>query len=275
VKPLLAHSITAVPDGAVGHPLVCGSHGGLYAALCALQAGVSAVVFNDAGFGKDRAGVAGLAWLDSHGVAAAAVSHRTARIGDAADSYERGVISAANSHAEALGARVGQRVRALWPLLKNAHAPQRTDAPSRITESRFAVHGFGSMAVLVLDSNSLVVDADRDAAVVTGSHGGLVGGDSASAIRHDVFAAIYNDAHVGIDAAGIGRLVPLDARGIAAATVSAASARIGDGRSTLDDGVVSHVNARAATCGGRVGQTTRELLHALAAHHPARTAPWQ
>ena len=35
----------------------------------------------------------------------------------------------------------------------------------------------------------------------------------------------------------------LDIRGIAAATVSAASARIGDARSTYDDGIVSRVLA--------------------------------
>jgi len=47
----------------------------------------------------------------------------------------------------------------------------------------------------------------------------------------------------------VSRLPALDARGIAAATVSAASARIGDARSTYEDGVLSRVNASAAALG--------------------------
>ena len=50
---------------------------------------------------------------------------------------------------------------------------------------------------------------------------------------------------IGIDEAGVSRLPALDARGIAAATVSAAGARIGDARSTYEDGVLSRVNTRA------------------------------
>jgi hypothetical protein len=52
-------------------------------------------------------------------------------------------------------------------------------------------------------------------------------------------------------------------RGIAAATVSAASARIGDARSTYEDGIVSRVNARAAALGLRDGISAREFVAGL------------
>ena len=65
--------------------------------------------------------------------------------------------------------------------------------------------------------------------------------------------ALYNDAGIGKDEAGVSRLPALDARGIAAATVSAASARIGDARSTYEDGIISRVNASAAALGLREG----------------------
>ena len=48
------------------------------------RAGVRAAVFNDAGIGLDDAGIAGLSRLQSIGMAAVAVSHASARIGDGA-----------------------------------------------------------------------------------------------------------------------------------------------------------------------------------------------
>jgi len=58
-------------------------------------------------------------------------------------------------------------------------------------------------------------------------------------------------------------LPALDARGIAAATVSAASARIGDARSTYEDGIVSRINMRAAALGLREGISSSEFVTAL------------
>ena len=75
--------------------------------------------------------------------------------------------------------------------------------------------------------------------------------------------ALYNDAGIGKDQAGISRLPALDARGIAAATVSAASARIGDARSTYEDGIVSRVNASAAALGLRDSMTARAFVAEL------------
>jgi hypothetical protein len=80
-----------------------------------------------------------------------------------------------------------------------------------------------------------------------------------------VFAAVYNDAGFGIDDAGVSRLPALEARGIAGACVSAFSARIGDGQSTLRDGFVSALNVRAAACGGEIGIPATELVARLVA----------
>ena len=78
-----------------------------------------------------------------------------------------------------------------------------------------------------------------------------------------MLAALYNDAGIGKDAAGTSRLPALDARGIAAATVSSVSARIGDARSTYEDGIISRVNARAASLGLREGISAREFVAVL------------
>ena len=52
----------------------------------------------------------------------------------------------------------------------------------------------------------------------------------------------------------------LDERGIAAATVDAASARIGDGRSTYEDGTVSRVNETAQALGIVPGMAARDAV---------------
>ena len=61
------------------------------------------------------------------------------------------------------------------------------------------------------------------------------------------------------------RLPALDERGIAAATVSAASARIGDALSTYADGVLSHVNATARALGGQPGMSAHIFVTLLSA----------
>ena len=87
--------------------IVSGSHGGMSAARYAVDVRPALVFFNDAGGGKDDAGTAGVAWLESQGIAAATVGHDTARIGDARSTLDSGVISRVNQQAAALGVAVG------------------------------------------------------------------------------------------------------------------------------------------------------------------------
>src|SRR3954471_17387577 len=89
---LIADSITRVGDEAKGAVVVNGSHGGVYAAYVAAKLGVAAAIFNDAGIGREEAGIAGLDYLAQLGIPGAAVSHMTARIGDGADMMARGVV---------------------------------------------------------------------------------------------------------------------------------------------------------------------------------------
>jgi hypothetical protein len=108
---LLVDSITEAVGQAPGAVVVSGSHGGLSAARFALQSQAWLAVFNDAGIGKDAAGIAALHWLQLHRVAAVAVAHDSARIGEAASTWQDGVISATNDAAAALGARTGAPLR--------------------------------------------------------------------------------------------------------------------------------------------------------------------
>jgi len=71
---------------------------------------------------------------------------------------------------------------------------------------------------------------------------------------------LFTDAGIGVDEAGVTRLPALEARGIAAGTVAAASARIGDARSTYEDGILSRVNRRASALGIVPGMAAREFV---------------
>lgn len=112
VRLRVVDSITALDRDDAGCVAVSGSHAGLSSARFALAARPRLSVFNDAGLGKDQAGIAGLALLQSYGLAACAVAHDSARIGDARSTLADGIISHANEAAAALGVRPGQSCRA-------------------------------------------------------------------------------------------------------------------------------------------------------------------
>jgi hypothetical protein len=262
VAVLTADTATKLPPNAAGHVVVCGSHGGRYPGALAAKAGLRAILLSDAGIGRDEAGVGGLALLDGLGIAAAALGHDTCRIGDPRDMLARGRVSRANGPAAALGVVAGMPCREAADRLKAAPHVLAAAVPAA-SEGRSAIEGRARRLVLV-DSAAMVEPGDAGHVIVTGSHGGLVGGDPALALRVAGAAAAFNDAGVGFGDAGITRLPALDARGIPAVTVAALSARIGEARSTLEDGIVSRVNAAAARRGARVGIAARDLLRAWA-----------
>ena len=117
---LVADSITRVGPNAAGAIVVNGSHGGIYAAYVAAKLRVAAAVFNDAGVGRDQAGIAGIDYLAGLGIPAAAVGHGTARIGYGSDMMARGVITHANAPAATLGCRPGMACRDAAAALQQA-----------------------------------------------------------------------------------------------------------------------------------------------------------
>lgn len=256
---VLAPTATKIPAAARGRVLVCGSHAGAYAGYLAARAGVRAVVLNDAGIGLDEAGIGALLHCQRLGVAAAAVAHTSARIGDAADMLACGVISHCNEIAAGAGVQAGMTCAEAGVLLGRAPVGRGGSAAYDEARSVAGVNGHG-LRIVCVDSVSLVVPEDAGQIVLSGSHGGVVSGQRALAIGVTAAAAFYNDAGIGKDEAGVGRLPVLDEKGIAGATVAAASARIGDGRSTYESGVLSRVNAGAAGLGMAPGMTARQAV---------------
>jgi hypothetical protein len=108
---VLLDSVTQTAAEHAGCIVVTGSHAGRSVIKYAAAVPARLYVFNDAGIGKDGAGIAALAELEALGVAAAAVAHDSARIGEALDTWRHGVISAVNAPARRLGLAPGARLR--------------------------------------------------------------------------------------------------------------------------------------------------------------------
>ena len=113
----IVDSITELRPIDAGCLAVSGSHGGMSSARYALAARPLLSVFNDAGVGLDNAGIKALPWLQEHELAACAVAHTSARIGEADSTLATGVVSHANPLAQALGVRPGLPCSALPALL--------------------------------------------------------------------------------------------------------------------------------------------------------------
>ncbi len=108
---ILMDSITKVTPDDKGAIVVCASHGGTSSGEFALEVPLKLVIFNDAGGGKDDAGIAALEMLQARGVASATVAHTSGRIGDSMDMWENGTLSHVNAVARQLGLSNGARVR--------------------------------------------------------------------------------------------------------------------------------------------------------------------
>ena len=248
-----ADSVTALGqvEGAV---LIAGSHGGLVAASYAAMARVRAVILNDAGIGLDESGIAGLALLEGIGMAAAAVSHTSARIGDGKDMLARGIISRFNGTARKLGLAPGMACGDAAVRMLSAPMPANELPP--YPEGRYAL----APGVFGLDSIGMLDAEDEGRILVIGSHAALHGGKPESALAVAAALAVFHDA-----GGAISRLPALDERGIPAAAVDYMTARIGDSRSMWETGVISNANKSAALRNISKGMAVQAATRAVAA----------
>jgi hypothetical protein len=115
--------------------------------------------------------------------------------------------------------------------------------------------------LLVIDSITHLGPRNAGCIAVSGSHGGVSSARYAMATRP--LLSVFNDAGGGKDGAGFAGLALMQAQGLAACTVEHTSARIGDAQSTLNDGIISRVNAPAAALGVFAGQRCRQAVAAI------------
>jgi hypothetical protein len=263
VKILTVASCSFVRDEHRSHVIVSGSYGGRYNAFNAAKWGVRGVIMNDAGVGKNDAGIVGLEFLDQISLAAATADAQTCHIGDGDHILAHGIISHVNRSAAKSGCEPGQSARVCAELMRSAAVPMV--APPAITEgARFILRDVpGEPRLICADSVGMLIPEDAGQIVVTASHGALSGGRPDNAVPLGIRAVFFSDVGGGMDGAGIARLADLERKGIAAGTTSADSAPIGDSRALYYEGVLSHVNGPATQLGGRIGMPLKELIEML------------
>ena len=255
VPVVVVDGVVKLPPEANGAVVVGGSNATAYAAYYSARAGVRAAIHHDCGIGRDEAGVSGLPWADQHGMAMVAVATNSARAGDAEDMFHRGIISRVNKLGATCGVESGQTVAQAVELLKSAPWPHaEVGAP---VEERVFVDG-----ILCIGSISFAIPEDAGLVVASGSHGGRSAAPFTRAFRPRL--VFFNDAGFGADRAGVACLPLLDSDGVAAAAVGADSARIGDGESTLTQGIISAVNETAYRLGARIGATALKVARKVA-----------
>ncbi len=120
VKIIAMDTISHVGEKERGQIVISASHGGISSAEYGIKVPLKAVFYNDAGIGKENAGIAALSILEENKVACGTVSHNTARIGDVMDMWENGIISSINKTAEMNGIKPGISLKvAVECLLEN------------------------------------------------------------------------------------------------------------------------------------------------------------
>ena len=256
-----------------GKVVISGSYGGEYNAYHAGKWGIRGVVLNDAGVGKNRAGIRGLEYLDQVELPGATADADTCHIGDGDHMLQHGRVSHINRSAARCGCDIGDSVRRCAELMGESPVVTASMPPISGAKRYMIRENPGEPAVVCLDAAPMLSDDDAGRIVVTGSHAALFRGRPDDVIRPQVRAIFFSDDGVGMDGAGIARLPLLDARGIVAGTASAASAEIGDSRSIYEEGILSHVNAAARAVGGRVGLRIRDFVVMLAVNWRHLIAP--
>ncbi len=106
-KIVVADSAADMGESTRGDVFVDGSHCGVNVGEMTIHNEVGAMIGNDAGMGKNDAGIAALKMCDEHGIPAAAVAAMSAKIGSGMSTYEQGQIFVVNEEAKKLGVTPG------------------------------------------------------------------------------------------------------------------------------------------------------------------------
>ena len=258
----VGNSLTSYDEGEfVGDVLLGASFAGAPTGAIPLRRGAKGWIAHEAGPGKDEAGIAGLPLSDRFGVPAAAIATMEARL-SGGRSLLTGRVSRANAAARAVGVRAGMRgEEAARAMLDSPVIGVPRDLSGLVNEETIVVKDDSRGRIYACWSFSRVANVTSKDVFCVASHGAKLMALYALRIRPK--GLICNDAGKGLDDTGIEGLPMLDPHGIAAATVSTDSARIGDPLSTYQDGVLSALNDTAKSLGLRVGMPAQEAAQRM------------
>jgi uncharacterized protein YunC (DUF1805 family) len=255
--------------------LVCASHCGDNGAFARKlkNCHVNAVFLNNAGIGKNLAGISGLSHYEAENILACAVDHYSAEIGVANDTWDSGIISHTNKLAEDAGIQIGDSVKKavakIINIIDKASLIQKNKSfESLINEEKEnsckvdlkkqIQTQIDGVSITVTDSITFLNESNAGDIVVCGSHGGVSAGHYAQ--KHRIKAVFFNDAGIGKNSAGVKSLESLSDAGILACTVDCMSAEIFNGQDILDNGIITVCNQLAKSRNIKEKMTVKEAI---------------
>ncbi len=262
------------PDN-VSPVLVCASHcgdNGTFARKLK-NCHVKAVFLNNAGIGKNQAGISGLVHYEAENIMACAVDCNSAEIGVARDTWESGIISHTNNLAGKAGIQTGDSVQeAVAKIINLIDLPssiqinkhfestvnEKKESTGKVDLKKQIQIQIEGVSITVTDSITFLNENNAGDIVVCGSHGGVSAGHYAQ--KHSLKAVFFNDAGIGKNNAGIKGLDGLNDAGIIACTVDCMSAEIFNGQDTLENGIITVCNQLAKARNIREMMTVKEAL---------------
>jgi hypothetical protein len=238
--------------------IVNGSYVGVFCARVVAAFRPLATIGLDCGIGKDGAGIAGLWYYEALGIPAAAVDVMTAEMGNGLDVYDNGRISRINQLAEDAGVQIGMPTAEAAALIGRPITPAEGVRTNRLVVKSNAA----GRSIVCTDGLAYAMSEDGPNIVLcSAAHTGASIVGYLTKLRPWGF--ILSDGGIGKNRSGLVGLDAMDRVGIPGASVDANTARLGDGRSTYFDGIVSAANMLANAKGVEVGQTAKlaaELL---------------
>jgi len=270
---ILLDSLGYIQPDNISPILVCASHcgdNGTFARKLK-NCHVKAVFLNNAGIGKNQAGISGLSFYAAEGILACAVDHYSAEIGVAADTWESGIISHTNTLAVNAGIQIGDSVKnavarinylsdnlSSIPENKPFEEPVAKKKDSSTTLKKQTQTQIDGVNITIADSITFLNESNAGDIVVCGSHGGVSAGHYAQKLQ--LKAVFFNDAGIGKNNAGIKSLDSLRDAGILACTVDCMSAEIFNGHDMLENGIISVCNQLAKSRNIKEKMTVKEAI---------------
>jgi len=234
--------------------VVVGSYCGLRVLAPIFTDGVKAVIATDGGIGKDEAGISGLKYGETIGVPVAAIAAMSAETSNGRSTL-LGEISRANAQARALGVEPGMPAYEAAALLATAPAGRLISTESGGEAGPVVVEETLNGRIWASPGTTAIREQIPNDIVCSGANSSRVMSDGV--LRMAAKGAIANDAGIAKNNTAVEGVMLLAEHGIPAASVSTMSARLGEGLSTWNDGVLSVVNEVAAGLGVRVGMTAK------------------
>jgi uncharacterized protein YunC (DUF1805 family) len=246
------------------HPndvIVVGSYCGTRILAPMFTRGVKAVIATDAGIGKDNAGISGLLHGETIGVPVATIAAMSAETSNGRETLLIGRISRANKQAQALGVEIGMVAYEAAARLAKAPAGKSIPTPLGNEETPKVVDKVGNGRVWASPGTTAITEKIPGDVVCSGANSSRVSSDGI--LRMGAKGSIANDAGIARNNTAVEGVALLAEKGIPSAAVATLSARLGEGFSTWNDGLISVLNAPAAKLGVKAGMPAKEAARLM------------